>query len=167
MLSCSGNVDMAVECFERACLELIWDGCCQPDSAPHIHQPACGLKIKHRDLRLQQRGLHPLPHLFSRPSKASSTPCAAKPPAVRSAIGMPTRIGPSPGVPVIDINPPIPWAIWSRPGRVASSILAKAGDRCIDDAWIDGPDRFIVETKAEFYVRPIVLHNHIGAACEV
>ncbi len=31
--------------------------------------------------------------------------------------GMPTRTGPWPGRPVIDISPPMPWAIWSKPGR--------------------------------------------------
>ena len=38
-------------------------------------------------------------------------PMAQNSPAVRSATGMPTRIGPSPGAPVIDISPPMPWAI--------------------------------------------------------
>ena len=32
-------------------------------------------------------------------------------PDVRSAIAMPTRTGPCPGSPVIDISPPMPWAI--------------------------------------------------------
>ena len=50
-------------------------------------------------------------------------PCASKSPEVRSAMGMPTRIGPRPGSPVIDINPPMPWAIWSTPGRAASGPL--------------------------------------------
>ena len=44
---------------------------------------------------------------------------ASRLPAVRSAIGMPTRTGPWPGRPVIDISPPMPWAIWSKPGRPA------------------------------------------------
>ena len=42
---------------------------------------------------------------------------AQKMPAVRSATGMPTRTGPWPGSPVIDISPPMPCAIWSNPGR--------------------------------------------------
>ena len=33
--------------------------------------------------------------------------------------GMPTRTGPWPGSPVIDISPPMPCAIWSKPGRLA------------------------------------------------
>ncbi len=48
---------------------------------------------------------------------------ASSRPEVRSAIGMPTRIGPRPGSPVIDISPPMPWAIWSTPGRAASGPL--------------------------------------------
>jgi len=32
-------------------------------------------------------------------------------------MGMPTRTGPWPGIPVMLINPPMPWAIWSTPGR--------------------------------------------------
>ena len=55
----------------------------------------------------------------SRSSSAVRIPSAASNPAERSAIGMPTRIGPPPGAPVIDINPPMPCAIWSKPGRLA------------------------------------------------
>ena len=32
-------------------------------------------------------------------------------------MGMPTRIGPRPGSPVMDMSPPIPCAIWSTPPR--------------------------------------------------
>ena len=34
-----------------------------------------------------------------------------------SITGMPTRTGPWPGRPVMLISPPMPWAIWSKPGR--------------------------------------------------
>src|SRR3979490_3173545 len=44
-------------------------------------------------------------------------------PAHKSSIGMPTRTGPWPGRPVIDISPPMPWAIWARPGRLAPGPL--------------------------------------------
>ncbi len=50
---------------------------------------------------------------FVRSYSATRMPCARKMPAVRSAIGMPTRTGPCPGNPVIDISPPSPCAIWS------------------------------------------------------
>ena len=49
----------------------------------------------------------------SRSSSATRMPWARKMPAVRSATGMPTRTGPWPGRPVIDMSPPMPWAIWS------------------------------------------------------
>ena len=53
----------------------------------------------------------------SRSNSASRTPCASSIPAVRSEMGMPTRTGPCPGSPVIDMSPPRPCAIWSTPGR--------------------------------------------------
>ena len=49
---------------------------------------------------------------------ASMTPKASRFPAVRSSMGMPTRIGPRPGSPVMDMSPPRPWAIWSTPPRL-------------------------------------------------
>ena len=54
----------------------------------------------------------PLPER-SRSSSAQVMPCARNMPAVRSAMGMPTRTGPCPGKPVTDMRPPMPWAIWS------------------------------------------------------
>ncbi len=47
----------------------------------------------------------------ARSCSAASTPKAPFIPAIRSAIGTPTFVGCS--VPVIDISPPSPWAIWS------------------------------------------------------
>ena len=46
-----------------------------------------------------------------RSNSAMMTPIASRLPAVRSSIGMPTRTGPWPGRPVMDISPPMPWAI--------------------------------------------------------
>ena len=46
-----------------------------------------------------------------RSNRAIMMPSASKLPALKSAIGMPTRTGPCPGRPVIDISPPMPWAI--------------------------------------------------------
>ena len=53
----------------------------------------------------------------SRSYRATRIPWARKIPAHRSVIGIPTRTGPWPGRPVMDIKPPKPWAIWSTPGR--------------------------------------------------
>ena len=46
-----------------------------------------------------------------RSCSAATTPNAPFMPAIRSAIGTPTLVGWL--VPVIDISPPSPWAIWS------------------------------------------------------
>ena len=82
-------------------------------------QPARRLEVEHEDLRLQQRRVEMCWPFFdvSRSSSAVRMPSAQNSPAVRSATGMPTRTGPCPGNPVIDISPPMPWAIWSKPGR--------------------------------------------------
>ena len=50
--------------------------------------------------------------------KAVMMPSAANRPDETSAIAVPARIGPSPGRPVIDMKPPMPCAIWSKPGRL-------------------------------------------------
>ena len=55
----------------------------------------------------------------SRSSSAAMMAWAQKWPEHRSAIGMPTRIGPSPGLPVTLMSPPMPWAIESKPGQPA------------------------------------------------
>ena len=51
-----------------------------------------------------------------RASSASRIPCAAKMPARRSQMAMPSRVGPLSTVPVTLIKPDIPCAIWSKPG---------------------------------------------------
>src|ERR1700730_2199930 len=59
----------------------------------------------------------PVPVLV-RSNRAIMMPSASRLPALKSAIGMPTRTGPWPGRPVIDISPPMPCAIWSTPARL-------------------------------------------------
>ena len=49
--------------------------------------------------------------VISRSRSATRMPWARKIPEHRSAIGMPTRTGPWPGMPVMDMRPPMPWAI--------------------------------------------------------
>ncbi|CFO07244.1 Uncharacterised protein [Bordetella pertussis] len=44
---------------------------------------------------------------------------AAYRPVLESATASPARTGPWPGSPVTDIRPPMPCAIWSKPGRPA------------------------------------------------
>ncbi len=55
--------------------------------------------------------------VVSRSISATRMPWASRMPEHRSAMGMPTRTGPCPGMPVMDIRPPMPCAIWSTPGR--------------------------------------------------
>ena len=60
---------------------------------------------------------------------------AAKIPAVRSATGMPTRIGPRPGSPVIDISPPMTLRDLVDAGPLAiRPVLAEPRDAAVDDA---------------------------------
>ena len=56
----------------------------------------------------------------SRSCRAAATPYAPYIPASRSPIGTPTRIGSSGPVPVSDIRPASPCAIWSYPARPPS-----------------------------------------------
>ena len=65
-----------------------------------------------------------------------------------SLIAMPTRTGPCPGRPVIDISPPMPWAIWSTPGAaLIGPVLAKARDAAIDDARVDLAHRLVIDAE--------------------
>ena len=69
----------------------------------------------------------------SRSSSAVRMPMAQKWPAHRSASGMPTRIGPSSGLPVTLISPPMPWAMESKPGQFGiRPVLAEARDAGVD-----------------------------------
>ena len=77
-----------------------------------FHQPARGLKIQHENLCLQQRGLHPLTFagdiaLEQRGQDADRTEQPGCEVCDRNAD--PHRA--LAGAPVIDINPPMPWAI--------------------------------------------------------
>ena len=77
-----------------------------------VDQIARGLKIEHENLRLQQRGLDRLTLAgFVALDQRDQNAERREQPGARSAIGMPTRIGPCPGRPVIDISPPMPCAI--------------------------------------------------------
>ena len=56
---------------------------------------------------------------FSRSSSAIRIPMAQCRPAPTSATAMPARTGPPPAGPVTHMMPPMPWAIWSKPARLA------------------------------------------------
>ena len=83
-------------------------------------------------------------------------------------MGMPTRTGPWPGRPVIDISPPMPWAIWSTPGRVASGpVWPKPEMRAIDDARIDLGDGLVIDLEAVLHVGAVVLDDDVGLLGEL
>ena len=84
-----------------------------------LDQVARRLEVHHGDHGLEQRGLHPLPlarplALGERGQHADRRVDASR----ESATAIPARTGPWPGKPVTAMRPPIPWAIWSKPGRV-------------------------------------------------
>ena len=108
----------------------------------------------------------PLPDC-SRSSRATRMPSAQNMPADRSAIGMPARMGPRPGSPVIDIRPPRPCATWSKPGPVrVGPVLAKAGNAGVDEPRIDLAQRRVVDAETLLHVGPVVLDHHIGLGGE-
>ena len=130
-------------------------------------QPARRLEVEHRDLRRQQRALDPLAlarHLALE-QRHQDAHARQKMPADRSATGMPTRTGPWPGRPVIDISPPMPWAIWSKPGAVAvRPALPEPRDAGIDEARVERLQRGVVDAEPGLDVRPVVLDQDVGAA---
>ena len=90
-------------------------------------------------------------------------PLASSRPAEVSSIAMPTRIGPCPGSPVIDIRPPMPWAIWSTPGAArVGAVLAEAGDAAVDDARVDLLHRLVIDAEAVLHVGAVVLDDDVG-----
>ena len=99
----------------------------------------------------------------SRSNSAVMTPNASRFPAVRSAIGIPTRTGPCPGSPVMLISPPIPCAIWSTPARAAyGPALPEPADAAIHQPGIDLVHVVERDPKLVLHVRPHVLDDHVG-----
>ena len=99
----------------------------------------------------------------SRSSSAVRMPIAQNSPAVRSATGMPTRIGPSPGR-AGDRHQPahaLRDLIEARP-LVIGAVLAEAGDAAIDDARVDLAHALVVDAELVLHVGPEVLDHHVG-----
>ena len=85
-----------------------------------LDQPARRLEIEHEDLGLEQRGLDllALAGRLALQERDQDAHGAEQPGGqVGDRDADPHR--PLPGSPVIDISPPMPWAIWSKPGRSA------------------------------------------------
>ena len=119
-LAARGDVDIAVAGLEHAGRDagrMIVAGLLRHFA---FDQPARGLEIEHEDLRLQQRGrdllaLAGLLPLEQRDQDAERGEQSGAQVGDRNA----DAHRPLPGRPVIDISPPMPCAIWSKPGRSA------------------------------------------------
>ena len=116
-----GDVDLPVRGREDARSGCRSDGRCRLAWRPR--RPSASASAWKSSMKICASSSEVCTHwpspLVSRSISAIIIACASSSPAQRSSIGMPTRTGPCPGKPVIDISPPMPWAIWSTPGRLA------------------------------------------------
>ena len=89
-------------------------------------------------------------------------PSAASRPAPTSATAQPTRIGPSPGLPVTDMMPrePLRDLVEARP-RAVGAVLAEAGNAREDDARVDLLQRLVVDAEPVLHVGAVVLDHHV------
>ena len=129
-----------------------------------FHQPARGLEIQHEDLRLQQRGLHPL-------AFAGDLALQQR--------GEDAHGAEQPGGEVGDGNADPHRALARRAGDrhqpahalrdlieagplVIGAVLAEAGDAAIDDARIDLAQALVIDAELGLHVGPEVLDHHVG-----
>ena len=129
-----------------------------------FHQPARGLEIQHEDLRLQQRGLHPL-------ALAGDVALQQR--------GEDAHGAEQPGGEVGHGNADPHRALAGRAGDrhqpahalrdlieagalVIGAVLAEAGDAAIDDARIDLAHALIVDAELGLDVGAEVLDHHVG-----
>ena len=99
----------------------------------------------------------------SRSSSAVRMPSAQNSPAVRSATGMPTRIGPCAGR-AGDRHQSahaLRDLVEARP-LVIGAVLAEAGDAAIDEARIDPAQRVVIDAEPRLDVGAEVLDHHVG-----
>ena len=128
------------------------------------HQVARGLEVEHEDLRLQERGLHPLPApgplaLVERHQDAHGGERAGREIGERGAD--PHR--PAPGLAghrhqsrhalrdLIDTGP-----------AAIGAVLPEARDARVDEPRIDGTKRVVVDAQARLHVGAVVLDDHVG-----
>ncbi len=129
-----------------------------------FHQPARGLEIQHEDLRLQQRGLHPL-------ALAGDVALQQR--------GEDADGAEQPGGEVGDGNADPHRAFARRAGDrhqpahalrdliearplVIGAVLAEAGDAAIDDARIDLAQALVIDAELGLDVGAEVLDHHVG-----
>lgn len=129
-----------------------------------FHQPARGLEIQHEDLRLQQRGLHPL-------ALAGDVALQQRRQYAHGAEQAGGEVGDGNADPhrafarrAGDRHQPahaLGDLIETRP-LVVGPILPEAGDAAIDDAGIDVAQAFVIDAEAGFDIRPEILDHHVG-----
>src|SRR5215213_8891292 len=129
-----------------------------------FHQPARGLEIQHEDLRLQERGLHPL-------ALAGNVALQQR--------GENTHGAEQPGGEVGDGDADPHRALARRAGDrhqpahalrdliearplVVGAILAEAGDAAIDDARVDLAQALIVDAEFALHVGTKILDHDVG-----
>ena len=94
------------------------DGCCLPAAESSCPSSARRLKIQRREARLDQRGLHPAALSRDFTIEQCDQNALSKE-STRHDVGDHglDRTGPWPGMPVTDMMPLMPCAIWSIEGR--------------------------------------------------
>ena len=164
MLAGTGDVDEAVRSGEDAGRDrgrVIIAGLFRHIA---VHQPACGLKIQHRDLRLQQRCLDPLAlaGLFTPEKRQQHTlrgKTAGRQVGNRNADphrAFARRTG--------DRHQPahaLGDLVKARAPR-QRAVLAEAGNRGIDKPRVRGAEGLVIDAEAELHIGAVVLDHHIG-----
>ncbi len=76
---------------------------------------------------------------------------------------MPTRIGPSPGAPVIDIKPAHALGDLVEAGALlVGAVLPEPGNAAIDDSRVDLADARVTDAQLVFDVGAEILDHHVG-----
>ena len=134
-----------------------------------VDEPACRLKVEQRDLRLQQRRLHPL-------SLPRYLPFKERGENAERAV----EAGPQVGDRDADAHRALSGQAGDRHeaahalGDLVKAgtfriwpILPEAGDAAIDEARIDLAQRLVVDLQLVLYVGPVVLDQHVGPRHEL
>ena len=131
-------------------------------------EPAGRLKIEHRDLRRQQRRLHPLPRTrFLALEQRNEDPHRAEDSCrhirdrntdTHRALTLQPRDRHQPAHPLRDL-------IESRPIGIRAG-LAEARDTRIDEARIDHTQGLVIDPEPMLHVGAVVLDDHVGALDE-
>ena len=134
-----------------------------------LHQPARGLEVEHEELRLQQRGLHPLPlaRLLALDQRHHD---AVRAEDARAQVGDRDA----------DAHRSLPRQAGDRHqaahalrdlvearAHAVGTVLAVAGNAAVDEARVDRRHRLVADAEAVLHVGPIVLHQHVALRGEL